>query len=79
MVTGKSEEGASQMTVTQLAHMPPPISGVGMSPSAKTAGAQQASSNGYGTTPSTDISFSKEAMQLYAQFVGPPDGDGDGS
>lgn len=58
------------MTVSQMATMPPAVSGVGTSPSAATAAVSLAQENGFGTTPSTDISFSNEAMHLYAQFVG---------
>ena len=58
------------MTVAQMALLPPSVSGVATSPSSKTAGVALQQQNGFGTTPSTDISFTKEAMQLYAQFVG---------
>ena len=58
------------MTVSQMAQLPPAISGVASSPSAQTAAVSLQQQNGFGTTPSTDISFSKEAMHLYAQFVG---------
>jgi hypothetical protein len=58
------------MTVSQMAQLPPAISGVATSPSAQTAGVSLEQKNGFGTTPSTDTSFSPEAMHLYAQFVG---------
>jgi len=68
------EEEEIGMTVDQLKLLPPSISGVRMSPSAQTAGVQLGTSKGYGTTPSTDISFSKEAMALYTSYLGGPDG-----
>lgn len=58
------------MTVDQIALMPPSISGVSTSPTPGKEYIVNQLDKGQDPSPSTDISFSPEAMQLYDSFVG---------